>query len=133
MKIPCIDCSGLGGSICRNGPGPAPRAGCSCSCHQVTTYESLGAAIGRVVIEKQAAYGDSFGRSGAVMPTLYPEGIKLEQLDDALTLVRIIDKLFRVATNRDALGEDPFRDIAGYALLAAKRVEDQRLAARSSS
>ena len=29
----------------------------------------------------------------------------------------MIDKLFRIATRKDAFGESPYRDIAGYALL----------------
>lgn len=82
------------------------------------SYEELGQEIGRLVTEKQAAYGDSFGRSGEVMRILYPEGISPEQTDDALTVIRIVDKLFRVATNKDALGESPYMDIAGYGLLA---------------
>ena len=86
-------------------------------------YEQLGTDIGRLVAEKQKAYGDSFNRSGAVMRSLYPEGIPLEKLDDALAVVRVVDKLFRIATDRDALGESPWRDIAGYALLSVDRGE----------
>lgn len=84
-------------------------------------YTALGEEIGRLVEQKQAAYGDSFGRSGEVMRILYPQGIAPEQMEDALCVVRILDKLFRVATDRDALGESPYRDIAGYGLLGAAR------------
>lgn len=87
------------------------------------TYEQIGAGIGALVTEKQAAYGDSFGKSGDVMRLLYPEGISPEKLDDALTVVRVVDKLFRIATARDAFGESPWRDVAGYALLSVKRQE----------
>lgn len=89
-------------------------------------YSDLGKQIGALVEEKQAAYGDSFGKSGAVLRALYPDGIPPEKLDDALTIVRVVDKLFRIATDRDALGESPWRDIAGYALLATNRVEAKR-------
>lgn len=85
------------------------------------TYADIGRNIGVLVQEKQAAYGDSFGKSGAVMAILYPDGIPPEKLNDALTVVRVLDKLFRIATDRDALGESPWRDIAGYALLSVKR------------
>jgi hypothetical protein len=90
------------------------------------TFAELAAATAELVKEKQRAYGDSFGRSGAVLRALYPRGIALEQLDDALTVVRIVDKLFRIATDRDALGEDPWRDIQGYALLAQRRLAASR-------
>lgn len=87
------------------------------------SYIALAKQIGELVEEKQAAYGDSFGKSGHVLRVLYPNGIALHQIDDALCIVRIVDKLFRVATDRDALGESPYRDIAGYALLGARRAE----------
>jgi len=89
-------------------------------------FEKLGREIGRLVTEKQAAYGDAFGRSGQVMRTLYPDGIAPDQMDDALAVTRVVDKLFRIATDRDALGESPWRDIAGYGLLGAARVEAER-------
>lgn len=86
-------------------------------------FEALGLEIGRLVAEKNAAYGDSFARSGEIMRILYPAGVKPEQMDDALGVVRVVDKLFRVATDRDAMGESPWRDIGGYGLLGAARAE----------
>jgi hypothetical protein len=96
----------------------------------VSRYQELGREVGALVDEKQAAYGDSFGRSGEVMRILYPQGITPEQMDDALAVVRVVDKLFRIATDRDALGESPWRDIAGYGLLGDEQVERQRRAAK---
>ncbi len=87
------------------------------------SYSEIGKDIGALVEKKQAAYGDSFGKSGEVMRLLYPNGIPPEKMDDALTVVRVLDKLFRIATDRDALGESPWRDVAGYALLSVRRVE----------
>ena len=84
------------------------------------TYEFLGQEIGRMVDEKQEAYGDSFGNAGKVLEILYPSGINVDQYDDALAVVRIIDKLFRIATDKDAFGENPFRDIVGYGLLGGR-------------
>jgi len=89
----------------------------------MTNYEEIGAKVGRLVSEKQLAYGDSFGQSGKVMKILYPNGISLEQMDDALTVVRILDKLFRLATQPTAFGESPYGDIAGYAILGIGRSE----------
>ena len=86
-------------------------------------YETVGARIGALVQEKQAAYGDSFGKSGDVLRIFYPDGIQPAQYDDMLCMVRIVDKLFRVATDKDALGESPDRDIAGYGILGAAREE----------
>ena len=90
------------------------------------TYLELGERIGNTVEEKQKCYGDSFGKSGQVMRSLYPDGIPLEKLNDALTVVRVVDKLFRIATDRDALGESPWDDICGYSLLASMRVRAKK-------
>lgn len=94
------------------------------------TYAEIAGELADLVESKQKAYGDSFGRSGAVMRALYPMGIAPEQLDDALTIVRVVDKLFRIATDRDALGESPWKDIVGYGLLAERRVRLQRQAGK---
>ncbi len=90
------------------------------------SYESLGAEIGRLVESKQEAYGDSFGKAGDVLRILYPDGIPPEKLDHALTVVRVIDKLFRVATAPDALGENPWKDIVGYGLLESARAPEPK-------
>ena len=90
------------------------------------SYEEIGRALGALVDEKQIAYGDSFNRSGDVLTILYPDGIAPEQYIDALAITRIIDKLFRIANQRDAFGESPGRDIAGDGLLMAKRHEELR-------
>ena len=89
-------------------------------------YEDTAKAIGNLVAEKQLQYGDSFGNAGKVLKVLYPDGISFDQMEDALVVVRIVDKLFRVANNN--MGEeDAFQDITGYGLLAVvrnKRKED---------
>ena len=89
-------------------------------------FSDLGQAIGHLAHEKQAAYGDSFGKAGQIIQIFYPNGITPGQVDDALAVTRIIDKLFRIATAKDAFGESPYRDIAGYALLGAARSEKER-------
>jgi hypothetical protein len=87
-------------------------------------YSKIGSDIGKLVQEKQKAYGDSFGRSGRVLKELYPNGIPPESYNEVLTITRILDKLFRIATQKDAFGENPYRDIAGYAILAVGKYED---------
>jgi len=34
-----------------------------------------------------------------------------------LAITRVLDKLFRLATRKDAFGESPWNDICGYAIL----------------
>lgn len=80
-------------------------------------YIKTANEIGKLVSDKQEAYGDSFSKSEEIIKILYPNGVKTENYRDLLTITRIIDKLFRIATKKDAFGESPYRDIAGYALL----------------
>ena len=91
-------------------------------------YKQLGTKVGELVDAKNLAYGDSFNRSGDIIRSLYPKGISPEQVDDMLAIVRIVDKLFRVAShgNQDPMGESPGFDIAGYGLLMAHRHKDQK-------
>lgn len=67
--------------------------------------------------KKNASYGNSFSESGEILKILMPKGCPPEKFQDMLTVARIIDKLFRICTNKDAFNEDPWRDILGYALL----------------
>lgn len=84
-----------------------------------TRFEEIGIQIGQLVAEKNAAYGDSFAKTGAFLRLLYPDGIRPEQYGDALSIVRVFDKLMRLATRKGAFGESPYRDIAGYGILGA--------------
>lgn len=86
-------------------------------------YPKLGKEIGELVQSKQRSYGDSFGKAGEVLKLLYPDGVEPEQYGDMLTVTRILDKLFRIATDRDALGESPWHDIVGYGLLALGKLQ----------
>lgn len=90
------------------------------------SYEELGRRVGALVDVKNQAYGSAFDDAGAFLRLLYPAGIAPDQYGDALALVRIFDKMKRIATDRDALGESPYQDIAGYGLLGLKRVEAVR-------
>lgn len=90
------------------------------------TFRELGERIGKLLEEKNAAYGNSFDDAGDFLKLLYPKGVSVEQMNDALCLVRIFDKMKRIATNKDAFGESPYQDIAGYAILGLRRVEAQK-------
>lgn len=94
---------------------------------QETDYNKIGADIGALVTEKNAAYGNSFAKCGEFLRLLFPEGCRPDQFEDALAMVRIFDKQMRIATRKDAFGESPYRDIAGYGILGATK--DERYAA----
>lgn len=87
-------------------------------------FETIGTEIGKLVEEKNTAYGSSFEKSEQILKVLYPDGIKPEQYRDMLAITRIVDKLFRIATKKDAFGESPFKDIAGYGILGVANSEE---------
>lgn len=86
----------------------------------ITNKEQLLALtdeIAELVYQKNKAYGDSFFKCSEVLKQLYPNGVDINQYEDIATVVRILDKLFRIAKDKDAFGESPYRDIMGYSLL----------------
>lgn len=84
------------------------------------SYEQIAQQIGKLVDEKNKAYGDSFHKSGEFLELLWPNGIPVEKYEDALALVRIFDKCMRIANQKNAFEEDPYKDISGYGLLGTK-------------
>jgi len=89
------------------------------------TYKELGTSVGSLVDEKNTAYGSSFAECHKILSVLYPNGIQPHQYTDALAIIRVIDKLFRIANKKDAFGESPWRDIAGYALLGLHNDQEE--------
>lgn len=91
------------------------------------SYQSIGEEIGALVAQKNKQYGSSFSHAGQIMRVLYPNGIATHQMDDALAVVRVIDKLFRIAQRgadgKDLGGESPWKDVCGYGILGAARDE----------
>lgn len=93
---------------------------------KIPDYHVIARGLAELICNKQQAYGDSFTKSEGIIKILYPDGIPIESYKDALTLIRVIDKLFRIATANDSFEENPWLDIAGYALLSLGREEDMR-------
>lgn len=73
--------------------------------------------LGSLLEEKNRSYGSAFSKSSEVLKILYPNGIQPDQYTDLLLTTRILDKLFRIATDKSAFNEEPWKDIAGYGLL----------------
>lgn len=79
--------------------------------------ETIGVEMGKLVAEKNKAYGCSFNKAQKILEILYPDGVQPKEYINVLAITRVLDKLFRIATDKDAFGENPWRDICGYALL----------------
>lgn len=85
----------------------------------MTTYENLGKQVGALVDEKNQAYGNSFQKTAEYLKVLFPGGIDPEQYVHLGLLIRMFDKVMRIATGHY---EDSYRDLAGYALLGERLV-----------
>ena len=126
----------LSGVGIRKEDGHGCEESCSARCHSgfakdtsapgLSGFQEIGTAVGKLVQEKNEAYGDAFLRVGEILRVLYPEGIGLDQYDDMLAITRVLDKLFRIATDKDAFGETPWQDICGYAILSIARDNAKR-------
>lgn len=80
-------------------------------------YEARGRALGRLLDEKNAAYGDSMLVAPLVLAAIFPDGVAPDQYHLMLAFARIIDKMNRMASDPGYGGEDPALDLAGYGLL----------------
>lgn len=76
--------------------------------------------IGAMTAKKNAAYGDSVTTSAEILAILYPDGVSPEDYGDMLLIVRCLDKFSRIANDKHAFGESPWRDIAGYGVMGAE-------------
>lgn len=87
----------------------------------MSDFKKVANEIGELVTEKNKAYGNSFEQCGEIIKVLYPKGIRPEQYQDALAITRVLDKMFRIANfkedNQDLMGENPWKDIAGYGII----------------
>ncbi len=86
-------------------------------------YESIGQSLGALVDRKNKAYGDSFHQAGKCLEAMYPDGVPVSKYTDMLGVIRVLDKLFRIAKDKQAFDENPWRDIGGYSILMNKDID----------
>ncbi len=90
-------------------------------------FQAIGTRLGDLVKSKNRQYGDSAAKAGAILAILYPNGIPPHAFDDALLIVRCLDKFSRISQRgsdgRDLGGESPWGDIAGYGILGLAKDE----------
>ena len=95
-------------------------------------YEKMGLELGKLVDQKQLAYGDAMTVCQKVIEVhlerYYDSSggfyrISPALLEHIIRQVRIIDKQCRIFSNPegDLMGESPYKDIAGYGLLGEGR------------
>jgi hypothetical protein len=104
---------------------------------EINPFTRIATDVAEILIQKQKAYGDSYGKSPEFLELLYPNGIQPKQYKDLLFVIRIFDKLMRIASDKEAFNEDPYLDINGYSLLhlvqKTLRAEEEKSPAKEIS
>ena len=71
-----------------------------------------------VVEEKNREYGSAFQKVSEILNILFPNGIPTNKYHDVAILIRVLDKIYRIASANDKnVKKDAWLDITGYGLL----------------
>jgi hypothetical protein len=90
-------------------------------------YETIGQETGAMVDKKNDAYGDAIHTVPKILELLYPKGIDFDKFQDLALIVRILDKICRIAKGNEInFEETPYKDIAGYGILGQEIKELSR-------
>jgi len=95
--------------------------------------EVIARDIASMVKEKNRGYGNAFQKVSHILSILFPNGIPTSKYHDVAVLVRVLDKICRIATANDKdVKKDAWLDITGYGLLRLSEgdlngVEDERV------
>lgn len=81
-------------------------------------FMKIAVDIATLLEQKNLAYGDAFAKTTQILELLYPNGINVNQYKDIHVIVRMLDKISRIARDNDPMGESPYLDLAGYGILA---------------
>lgn len=79
-------------------------------------YIEKATEIGKLVSEKNKQYGNAINNVDSILKILYPNGISVEQYKDLSVMVRMLDKMFRIAHGNKG-SENAYNDLCGYGLL----------------
>lgn len=86
-------------------------------------YEMRGRDIGANTDLKNEKYGDAFRKIGKIIKIMYPDGVDIDRMGDFTLVVRVLDKLCRIADgDKKAFDENPWRDCVGYGLLGMDEI-----------
>jgi len=90
----------------------------------MNSLKDISLNLGSLLEEKNRSYGSAFSKSSEILKILYPAGVQPNQYTDLLLTTRILDKLFRIANDKSAFNEEPWKDIAGYGLLGIYKEQE---------
>jgi len=86
-------------------------------------FKEIADKIGSMVEEKNVQYGDSYANTQKFLDILYPESIPVEKFSDIVCIIRIFDKLKKVAAQVESDEENPYADLIGITIRMADNQE----------
>ena len=89
-------------------------------------FEKIASDLSTILSMKNEAYGNAFDKTTEILKLLYPNGITVEQYKDVHVIIRMLDKISRIARDNDPFGESPYKDLAGYSILALATKEREK-------
>jgi hypothetical protein len=94
------------------------------------TFHEIAVAQAELLEKKNRAYGGSFNKTTEHLKLLFPDGIVEEQYSDVMFIIRVIDKLSRIANSSLLPPEegrlDAYLDVNGYSFLGIKQILDEK-------
>jgi len=80
--------------------------------------ESISLDVASIVKEKNREYGSAFQKVSHILSILFPNGIPTNKYHDVAILIRVLDKVCRIASANDKdVKKDAWLDLTGYGLL----------------
>jgi len=80
--------------------------------------EVIARDVASMVKEKNRGYGNAFQKVSHILSILFPNGIPTNKYHDVAILIRVLDKICRIATANDkGARKDAWLDLTGYGLL----------------
>jgi len=82
------------------------------------SVRSIARDVVVIVEEKNKEYGSAFQKVSEILAILFPNGIPTSKYHDVAILIRVFDKICRIASANDKdVKKDAWLDITGYGLL----------------
>jgi len=93
------------------------------------TFLEIATTQAELLEKKNKAYGNSFNKTSEHLKLLFPDGVVPEQYSDLMFIVRVLDKLSRIANSSLLPPEegrlDAYLDCNGYTFLGIKAILDE--------
>ncbi|HNC56972.1 MAG TPA: hypothetical protein PLP33_16140 [Leptospiraceae bacterium] len=94
------------------------------------SFREIALKQAELLEKKNRAYGGSFNKTSEHLKLLFPDGIVDDQYQHVMFIIRVLDKLSRIANSSLLPPEegclDAYFDINGYSFLAIKKMLDEK-------